>query len=181
MAEVIERAEPNLSPKSRETLNKVLGEVVRESWAITEKQLRPKAWVEKFYAAKTDEDRRRIFYWALDKHCLDLKRKRRVEERLFTSLDELEAGAEAAAEAPGARRLPRPPSAGENLEQGLLKEKLHQAMLGLPIQLAVIAYLMPGADGNASKLARYLDIPQRQMARHLVRIRAHFKKHGLES
>ncbi len=54
-------------------------------------------------------------------------------------------------------------------------------MLGLPIQLAVIAYLMPGADGNASKLARYLDIPQRQMARHLVRIRAHFKKHGLES
>ncbi|UPT75888.1 MAG: hypothetical protein M0D55_09575 [Elusimicrobiota bacterium] len=155
---VVPEAMPELTRQGQETFCKLLEETVRQSWEITEKQLRPKAWVEKFYAAETDEDRRRIFYWALKNHCLDLKRKQRVEGRLFTSLDELQERAEQAAEDPG-RKAPRLPSTADNPELGLLKEKLHQALLGLPIQLAVIAYLMPGAEGNASKLGRYLDIP----------------------
>lgn len=168
-----------LHPEVQPALREVVQSVVRESWKRTAKQFQPKAWVEKWWAAETDEDRQRIHYWALKNHCLDLKRKQKVEERLFTSLDELQDRAEGGAE--DSKGGPPLPSTSDNLELSELKAKLKQAVLELPILLAVIVHLLPLAEGNASKLARHLGIPQRQMSRHLARIREHFQKHGLET
>ncbi len=170
----------DLHPEVQPALRQVVQSVVRESWKQTAKQLRPKAWVEKWWAAETDEDRQRIYYWALKNRCLDLKRRKKVEERLFTSFNELQDRAEGAAE-DSKPAGPRLPSTSDNPELNELKAKLKQAILELPILLAVIVHLLPLAKGNASKLARHLGIPQRQMSRHLARIREHFQKHGLET
>lgn len=170
----------DLHPEVQPALREVVQSIVRESWKITAKQLQPKAWVEKWWAAETDEDRQRIFYWALKNHCLDEKRKQKVEERLFTSLDELQDRADGGAEDSKGGGPPLP-SMSDNPELIELKAKLQQAILELPIMLAVIVHLLPLANGNASKLSRHLGVPQRQMSRHLARIREHFKKHGLET
>lgn len=164
----------------QEALDKLVREIVWEAWGITDKQLRPKAWVEKFWAAETDEDRRRIFYSGLKYIALEMKRQKKKEAQLHVSLDALEDQERTAEDGPRGATGPIP-SVSENPEAGLLKEQFHKALLGLPIQLAVIAYLLPGTRGNASKLARYLDIPQKQMSRHLARIREHFQKNGLGS
>ncbi|MDE1977557.1 MAG: hypothetical protein KGI84_09915 [Elusimicrobia bacterium] len=168
----------NVPPQFRDHLEKLLRDIVMESWKITNQQLRPRAWVDKFWAAETDADRERIFMSAVKYNALEAKRKKEEEEKRFVSLDALE---ERARDAWDHGEMPAQPvpSVTENLEAGLLKEKLHVAMLELPILLAVIAYMMLGAEGNASKLGRYLDIPQKQMSRHLAKIREVFRRHGL--
>jgi len=79
----VPEALPKMTPKAHEAVCELLGNVVRESWEITAKQFRPKAWVEKFHAAETQEDRERIFYWALKNKCLDINRRKRVEQTTF--------------------------------------------------------------------------------------------------
>jgi len=59
----------DLHPEVQRTLRQIVQSIVRESWELTAKQLQPKAWVEKWWVAETDEDRRRIYYWALKNHC----------------------------------------------------------------------------------------------------------------
>ena len=167
-----------LPPPASEALRKIVEDIVTESWKKTSAEHRPKAWVEKWYAAETDEDRKRIYYSALKYKCLDMKRKRAEEEKLFVSYDEL---ADRASAGEGERKSQRPalPSTQDNQDAGLLKEKLHEALLELPIMIAVTARLLPLADGNVSKLARHLSLPQRQVARYVARIRKHFAEKGL--
>lgn len=169
----------NVPPTLKQGLETILREVVWTSWRKMDKDFRPKAWVEKFWAAETDEDRSRIFYSALKYNCLEMKREKREEEKRFVSLDALEDQARKAAEG-GPAPEETLPSVTENPDAGLLKEKLHEVLLTLPIQQAVIAYMMVGAEGNASKLARRMNIPQKQMSRHLAKIRKQFRRHGLE-
>jgi hypothetical protein len=170
----------NVPPAFKQDLEKILREVVWSSWRKMDKDFRPKAWVEKFWAAEADEDRNRIFYSALKYICLEKKREKREAEKRFVSLDALEDQALKAADG-GPAPQETLPSATDNQDAGLVKEKLHEALLTLPIQLAVIAYLLPGANGNASNLARRMGIPQKQMSRHLAKIRKQFRRHGLEA
>lgn len=165
-----------LPPRASEALRTLLGEMVSESWKEAAGQCRPEPWVERFYGAKTKEERDRIFYSALKYTCLEKKRQQAQARKRFVSLDELEERASAGDGEPPPSALP---STQDNQDAGLLKEQLHEALLELPIMVAVTAHLLPMAEGNVSKLARHLDLPQRQVARYVARIRKHFAEKGL--
>lgn len=175
-ARLAAKSAPDVSDRDRPLVESAL----LHSWRLTEKKLRPKAWVEKFYQAKTEDDRRGIFFRALKSRCLDKLRQRRREARRFVSLDGL--AEDSGGTGGGASALGEAmPSQRENYDAPFLQEQFRRALLELPILLAVIAGQLPRTRGNASKLAREMDIPQRQMARYLARIRDHFAKHGLGS
>jgi len=58
-------------------------------------------------------------------------------------------------------------------------QKHHRLLLELPIQLAVIAHVLPRVHGNISELARQLGQPQRQTARQVERLRQYLAGKGL--
>ena len=180
LSRAIPRAMPNLTPDAQEDALKLLRLTVWHAWRETETGPRPKAWAEKFWSAGSAADRQQIFFAAIKYKALEARRQQTADAQRFVSLDALGAPAD---DSEGGSVSPAgpAPSVTENHEAGLLKEELHQALLGLPIQLAVIAHLMPLAEGNASKLADRLGIPQRKMSRHLARIREHLRKRGLGS
>lgn len=81
---------------------------------------------------------------------------------------------------PCARATDDPATALELAEYRAAEDqKHHQLLLGLPIQLAVIAHVLPRIHGNVSELARQLGQPQRQTARQVERLREYLVSKGL--
>lgn len=58
-------------------------------------------------------------------------------------------------------------------------QKIHRLLLELPIELAVIAHVLPRVHGNVSELARGLGQPQRRTARQVERLREYLAGKGL--
>ncbi|MDE2291998.1 MAG: hypothetical protein KGL53_07940 [Elusimicrobia bacterium] len=169
------------APEVPEQLRPATERVLREEWRLAEKLNRPPAWYEKWLAAETEEDRERIFARAGKSRSIDAWRRRRWELRHFVSLDALTEEHEKAADEGVAVPSDACPSSRDDLDYPFFKEQFRAALLELPILLVVIVYMLPATGGNASELARSMGIPQRQMARHIARIRKHLAKHGLES
>lgn len=81
---------------------------------------------------------------------------------------------------PSARGTDDPSIALEKAEDRATDDqKHHQLLLGLPIQLAVIAHVLPRVHGNVSELARGLGQPQRRTARQVERLREFLVSKGL--
>ena len=114
---------------------------------------------------------------------LDELRQDRVWRKHFRSLDGLMEDARLAEEDGFAPEFVEPSIASEEpeiaLENAAVEARFRQALLALPIELAVLVCAMPLVDGNVSALARELGQPQRRTARQFARIRKHFAGHGL--
>ena len=125
------------------------------------------------------EERSKYFRRAIRNKHADFWRKKKLEKKLFVSLDALtdqESKTEGGDSIPGYQGPPRQ----ENYDAPFLKEDLEKAIQELPKDLALVALALPQADGNVSKLARMIGQPQRKTARQVEKIREHFRKRGLE-
>lgn len=126
------------------------------------------------------EERSKYFRRAVRNKHADYWRKKKLEKKLFVSLDAL---ADKESKMEGGDSIPayQGPPSQENYDAPFLKEDLEKAIQELPKDLALVALALPQADGNVSKLARMIGQPQRKTARQVEKIREHFRKRGLES
>lgn len=134
---------------------------------------------EKSTHAATLTPREVAYYMAAMRNMkADERRRKRTERKLFTSLDAL-MDQESDADEEASKPFYAGPSTPDDCEASYNKSLFRETLLKLPIQLAVIALVLPYVKGNISKLARQLDQPQRRTARQVERIQKHFLKHGL--
>jgi hypothetical protein len=130
-------------------------------------------------------DEQAYYSRALRNVMADERRANRVWYRRFTSLDALMEKADQTEEPVEKPEFIPPSTHADNpcviLEKAETAAAFRQALLELPIQLAVMVYALPMVNGNVSKLARQLGQPQRRTARQVERIQRHLAAKGLRA